>query len=73
VSHSDLLLESREFTSIAMPFNAFCALSKCQTLIHAGTPVRKYDGATFTHVICPSTNYRNFAAHKQPTTGMHFG
>lgn len=66
----DLLRERTDFKTVAMPLALYCAFSDCQTLIHVGEPVRRYDGATFTHIKCPSTPMRHFAAHKHPDTGM---
>jgi len=66
----DRLNESTDFKTIAMPIAMYCALSHCQTLIKPGTPVKKYDGATYVHVSCPTSELRTFAAHKQPNTGM---
>lgn len=66
----DMLNESTEFKTIPMPIALYCAFSHCQTLIKKGTPVKKFDGATYVHVSCPDSPLREFAAHKQPDTGM---
>lgn len=66
----DMLRASDEYKTMSMPIALYCAISSCQTLIHIGEPVKKYDGATYTHITCPTTPHRAFAAHKQPDTGM---
>lgn len=55
-------LENRDFTTVPMPFSLYCA--SCQTYIRQGEPAKRFDAATFTHVVCPKTPHRNFAAHK---------
>lgn len=56
--------ETPELTT--MPFNLYCARSKCNTIIRKGAPALRYDAATYTHDKCPETPFRHFAAHKHP-------
>ena len=70
MNYNDARLAQRDYTDGFTPLNVYCSLSTCNVLMPTGTPARIYDGATFTHIICPKTNLRNFAAHKQPDTGM---
>lgn len=66
----DVLRESEDFTTLSMPIALYCAYSDCQVLIRIGEAAKKYDGATYTHIKCPTTPMRHFAAHKHPNTGM---
>ena len=68
----DILRTSDDYVSMPMPIALYCAYSDCQTLIPIGEPVKKFDGCTFVHIACPKTPLRNFAAHKQPDSGMRF-
>lgn len=65
-----LMRESTDFTTVSMPIALYCSFSDCQTLIPVGVPAKRFDGATYVHVSCPTTPMRHFAAHKQPSTGM---
>lgn len=73
VSYFDAVLSQRDFTLVEMPFPLYCARFACNILIPTGTQAQRYDGATYTHVNCPKTEHRTFAAHKQPNTGMKIG
>lgn len=66
----DMLNESTDFKTMPMPIAMYCALSHCQTLIKPGTPVKKFDGATYVHVNCPDSPMRSVAAHKYGKPGM---
>lgn len=55
-------IHGREFTTLAMPFALYCYL--CNVTIMPGDPAKKYDGATYTHVTCPTTPHKTFAPHK---------
>lgn len=57
-------LAGRDFTVQMMPdnFQTYCAL--CNVLATPGTLVKKYDGATYVHEVCPTTPFRTFAPHK---------
>lgn len=72
MTNQEYALDNEEFDLVALPLNVYCSRSDCQTLMHEGVTVKRYNAATFTHVTCPSTPLRNFAAHKQPDTGMRF-
>ena len=56
---------------VKMRLNLYCC--KCNVLMKVGHEAVKIDGATFHHVVCPTTNMRHFAAHKQPKTGLVIG
>jgi len=58
------LMESDDFKAMSMPIAMYCALSDCNTLIKPGTPVKKFDGATYVHVSCPTSPMKNVAIHK---------
>lgn len=70
VNHFDAALEKREFKVVEMPFPLYCARFTCNTLIPEGMKAQRYDYSTYTHVNCPVSEKRTFAAHKQPDTGM---
>lgn len=70
--YSDSLKE-RPFETVSAPLNVFCSDSKCNGLIRTGEPVKKYDGATFTHIVCAEGKPRHTAAHKYPNTGLNLG
>lgn len=71
MNYHDAELESRSFSTGVTPLNVYCSKSTCNLLMPKGTPARVYDAATFTHVVCPTgIQLRNFAAHKQPDSGM---
>lgn len=73
MKYQDEILKNREdYTIIPMPIALFCAYSECQTLIPKKTQVKKFDGATYVHMHCPTSPKRAFAAHKSPDTGLRF-
>jgi len=72
MNYHDEQLAASEFKTVPMPFATYCAISTCQTLITPGTPAKKYDGATYAHVVCPNSGIRTYAPHKHPNTGMRF-
>lgn len=67
---NDKALEARDYEALAMPFALYCAISTCNVIIMPGMPAKKYDGATYTHVNCPKSPHKNYAAHKQPRSAF---
>lgn len=64
MSIAELSLKGREYTTQVMPsnFSVYCYV--CNAMMGVGTLVKRYDGATYTHDVCPSTPLRTFAPHK---------
>lgn len=71
--YNDLLKSRMDFKTTTAAFNVFCSDSECNGLIREGEPVKKYDGATFTHIKCADGKPKHTAAHKYPNTGLFMG
>lgn len=57
-------LDVRDFTVVSLPetFQVYCA--KCNGMCSGGTKVKRFDGATYTHLTCPKVPLKAFAPHK---------
>lgn len=62
LSLAEQTLAGREFITGLLALNVYCYT--CNVIMTTGTAVRKYDGATYTHVNCPKTPLKNVAVHK---------
>lgn len=71
--YSDNLKARRDFKIVTLDLNVYCSLANCNVLMHKGSVVRKFDGATFTHIGCPSGAPKHTAAHRHPDTGLRVG
>lgn len=68
VSNYDSLLLKREYSLVNLPLNVYCVMSDCNIIMDKGTPVKKYDDATFAHLTCPSGGVFIQAPHKAQTS-----
>jgi hypothetical protein len=57
-------LDSREYEVVTLPddFQIYCA--KCNGMCTPSSVVRRFDGATYSHLACPKTPLKTFAPHK---------
>lgn len=71
--YSDNLKSRKDFTVVTLGLNVYCSLADCNTLMREGSVARKFDGATFTHIGCPTGAPKHTAAHRYPDTGLRIG
>lgn len=71
--YSDNLKSRNDFQVVTLPLNVFCSLAECNVLMRKGSVARRFDGATFTHIGCPTGAPKHTAAHKHPDTGLRVG
>lgn len=52
--------------TVCMPLSSYCAV--CDLLMVKGTTARKFDGATFYHLVCPDRPMRQYSMTRRERT-----